>query len=147
MAGIGMNPNVIARQFATQNNISLSEAREQLRAKYGDPTQGGQNANQSIFAQAGFNFGNLTLSNNSASGVNSVDGTSSTSLNTGINFTNYSNLEEKQNGNMVPPEEALKLMQLGIPMETIMQGDNAIKTYAEENNIELPEKKQLNLMA
>lgn len=147
MAGIGMNPDVFARQFATQNNISLSEAREQLRAKYGDPTQGGQNANQSIFSQAGYNVGDTNSVNNIFSGVNGLDSTSTSTSTNGLNFADYSNVEQSQNGNMVPPEEALKLMELGIPMETIMKGDDAIKTYAEENDIQLPEKKQMDFMA
>ena len=37
------NPDVYAQQYATQNNISLSEAKSQLKAKYGDPQQPAMN--------------------------------------------------------------------------------------------------------
>ena len=42
-----VDPETYAQQWATNNNISIEEAREQLRAKYGDP----QAPNQSIFNQ------------------------------------------------------------------------------------------------
>jgi len=32
-----MNPDMYAKKYASENNISVNEAKEQLRAKYGDP--------------------------------------------------------------------------------------------------------------
>lgn len=41
------------------------------------------------------------------------------------------------------PPEAMMLNQVyGIPIEVIQEGDDAIKQYAEENNINIPEKTQ-----
>ena len=34
-----MDPEAYARQYASQNNVSMDEARNQLRAQYGDPAQ------------------------------------------------------------------------------------------------------------
>ena len=42
-----MDPESYAKQYATENNISVDEARTQLRAKYGDP----QAPSGSIFSQ------------------------------------------------------------------------------------------------
>ena len=42
------------------------------------------------------------------------------------------------------PPEAWQLQSLGIPLEVIQQGDDAIHKFAEENNIQLPEKTQGN---
>ncbi len=39
------DPNVYAQQYATQNGISLEDAKEELKSKYGDPDKEG-----SIFA-------------------------------------------------------------------------------------------------
>lgn len=38
------------------------------------------------------------------------------------------------------PSETYLLISLGIPIEVIQQGDNSIRNFAEENNIQLPEK-------
>lgn len=45
-----------------------------------------------------------------------------------------------QGSNSLPPE-AVELRAAGIPVEVIQKGDDAIKKYAEENNIQIPEKK------
>lgn len=37
MSSSGMDPNQYAQKYATANGISLSEAKSQLKAKYGDP--------------------------------------------------------------------------------------------------------------
>ena len=34
-----MDPEAYARQYASNNNVSMDEARKQLKAQYGDPTQ------------------------------------------------------------------------------------------------------------
>ena len=41
------------------------------------------------------------------------------------------------------PSETIQLQTLGIPLNVILQGDNAIKQYADEYNINLPEKRRL----
>lgn len=46
------------------------------------------------------------------------------------------------NTSQVPPEQ-MALIQKGIPPEVILQGDDAIRKYAEDNNISLPAKKQV----
>ena len=45
------DPNVYAQQYATQNGISLEDAKEELKSKYGDPDQSG-----SIFSSSNNNF-------------------------------------------------------------------------------------------
>ncbi|MCR4880453.1 MAG: hypothetical protein K6A44_00665 [bacterium] len=100
----GVDPNQYAQQYAEQNGISVDEAKEQLKAKFGDPQQPG---------------GSSAVSNALSSG--DVTGTGS---------------------NPSIPKEAWELQALGIPLEVIQEGDNAIKQFADDNNIKLPEKTQ-----
>lgn len=44
----GPNPDDYAQIYANQNNLSLEDAKAELKSKYGDPTQDGSNA-PSIF--------------------------------------------------------------------------------------------------
>ena len=110
----GVDPNQYAMQYAKQNGISLEEAKQQLKAKFGDP-----NNRQVGTPQA------IPKNDNSISGA----------LSTG-------NVDKQRGKNSLPPE-AVKLRTLGIPLNVIMQGDNAIKKYADEHNIRLPEKKKI----
>ena len=50
-------------------------------------------------------------------------------------------MENMNKQNLISPE-TIQLQILGIPINVIVQGDNAIKQYADENNIKLPKKKQ-----
>ena len=60
----------------------------------------------------------------------------------GTNMVQSSSATQKSDKNSsVPSEEIQGLLACGIPVDVIAQGDNAIKKYAEENNIDLPEKK------
>jgi len=40
----------------------------------------------------------------------------------------------------IPPEVYQQLLSLGVPAEIIQQGDDAIRKYAKENNINIPAK-------
>lgn len=50
----GVDPNAYAQQYANQNGLTLDEAKAELKAKYGDPTQGA-----SLFSN-GFNQNNTS---------------------------------------------------------------------------------------
>jgi len=53
-----MNPEIYARKYAAENNISIETAREQLKAKYGDPS------NQTLFQTNSSNsFADVLLAN------------------------------------------------------------------------------------
>ena len=108
----GVDPNQYAMQYARQNGISLEEAKQQLKAKFGDPNQ-----------QVG-----------TPQAVPKNDSSISGALSTG-------NVDKQRERNSLPPE-AIQLQAFGIPLNVILKGDNAIKQYAKEHNIKLPEKKK-----
>ena len=59
-----MDPESYAKQYASENNISVEEARTQLKAKYGDPKAQQSQENSSIFAKptkGGVEPGQLSL--------------------------------------------------------------------------------------
>ena len=97
---MGMDPNAHAQKYAKQNGISLEDAKNELKAKHGDPQQ----PQQSIFNGKTEDF-------------------------------------ESENKNK---PNAISLMSLGLPFNVILQGDNAIKNFAEQNDINLPEQNKLN---
>ena len=86
---IGMDPNAYAAQYARQNGISLDEAKSQLKAQYGDPTQPPQQnfmvAGLQQFQQtsgstsaATTNVDTAQFSNYSTSGTSSASSTAKT---------------------------------------------------------------------
>ena len=115
--GMGpMDPNAYAQKYAAQKGISVEQAKQELRATHGDPSM---SLNGSIFgnsatnsSQSIFSFGN----NN-----NSYD---TGSFNFGFNNSS--------------PEKQLE--DLGIPKNVIKKGDDAIRKFAEENDIKIPRK-------
>ena len=111
-----MDPEAYAQQYANQHGISIEQAREELKAQFGDPQQ--QGGVSSATGASGSNAASTALS------TGDVDGTG------------------RQPS--IPPE-AMQLHQIyGIPLEVIQEGDNAIQQYAKENNITLPQKTQGN---
>ena len=96
-----VNPDKYAQQYAQQNGISIDEAKQQLRTRFGEPQQ--------------------------------PPGAPGAALSSG-------NVDGSSQRNQLPPE-AYELQALGIPLDVIQQGDDAIKNFAEDNNIQLPEKK------
>lgn len=143
------DPQEVLNQFAKQKNLSEEDAKAKLESMYGapqPPMQGPHTQNQeqnsfSIFApnsmnQPGFNqhqFPQFNDSNNFQRPNNNEY------------ISNHGNLNP--NGqNQIPEKELYALIDAGIPLSVIQQGDNAIKTYAEENNIDIPAKQQLNIM-
>lgn len=110
----GVDPNQYAMQYAKQKGISLEEAKQQLKAQFGDPNKRQAGAPQAV-PQTG----------------NDISG----ALSTG-------SVDNQGKKSKIPPE-AVQLQSLGIPLNVILQGDNAIKQYADEHNIKLPEKKKI----
>ncbi len=97
----GVDPNAHAAKYAREKGISIDQAKEELKAQFGDPQQ--------------------------------PDSSTSTEASEALSTGN-------QGSNI--PKEAWELQALGIPLEVIQQGDNAIKQFADDNNINLPEKTQ-----
>ena len=87
------------QNYARLKGLTLDQAKDELRAKYGDPTPG--------MTQNGF-----------------VD----------ITYNPYKDMNTD-----VPPEQKA-LIERGIPPEVIIQGDDAVRKFAKEHNINLPPK-------
>ncbi len=111
-----MDPEAYAQQYAKEHGISVEQAREELKAQFGDPQQQGGVA--------------------SATGISGSTATS-TALSTG-------DVDGTGRQPSIPPEAMMLHQVYGIPLEVIQEGDNAIQQYAKENNIQLPEKTQGN---
>ena len=130
------DPNVYAQQYATQNNLSLDDAKSQLKAKYGDPAQ-----------PKGLSFSNtltsdtFTPSTNSFSNINLSDllnededtSTKSTSI---IDFIKglIENLRTGKNNGDSENNTTEVSNQKGNP-------DEIAKMYAELKNISVDEAK------
>ena len=109
------NPNAYAQQYATQNGISIDDAKNQLRAQYGEPDAKGVNFNTGAF-----------------SSKNNVDSFTSNIKENNIDTSKGLKKEEQE------------LLNKGISLEVIFQGDSAIRNYAQDNNITLDDKKVSN---
>ncbi len=134
------NPDVDAKNFAEANNITIDEAKRILSSKFGAPGSGGNapkiGEDMIIDYVAVKCTGNPDVDAKNFAEANHISIETAKAL-----------FEEKygkpvQNNNSnpqisIPPEEAAKLEQLGIPKEVIEQGDDAIRKYAQEHNIEL----------
>lgn len=151
-----MDPNAYAQRYATENGISLDEAKSQLKAKYGDPQKPNsafatepQNIPQGAIGPV-FTYrvtgGSFTY--------NPADLENATQMQL-AGFVKYgmheTGLSEKEFAQMVglpdkeqPDENTAKqkLKELGIPDDVIAKGDKAIRRYAEENGITLPPKER-----
>ena len=121
----GGDPDAFAQKYADEHGITLEEAKEELRSKYGDPQQPTQ---PSIYmeprAQIYTDSGEPLYSNPySAMGLD-------------INFDSTSEADYAEVNQDDPKTDALK--RAGIPEAVIKQGDDAVRKYAEEHGIKLP---------
>lgn len=118
--GLTGNPEADAMRYAQAKGISLDEAKAELKSKFGDPKPPVQNsvfANQSQLMQ-------MQLQNMPQ--VSSL-----------FNFLVPQTTQQ-------PPApqtpEQMLCAKYGIPPEITAQGDDAIRKYAQDNNISLPAK-------
>ena len=120
--GLTGNPEADAMRYAQANGISLEEAKNQLKSQFGDPQQPAPN---SIFG-APSPIMQMQLQN----------------MPQGASLFNFPMPQSGQQ-QMIPmpqtPEQMLGA-QYGIPPEIVAQGDDAIRKYAQDNNISLPAK-------
>ncbi len=151
-----MDPNAYAQRYATENGISLNEAKNQLRAKFGDPAKP-----NSTFAPEPNNMPKGAIGpvfnyqvDGGAFTYNPADLEGATPMQL-AGFVRYgmqeTGLSEKEFAQMIglpnkeQPDDNLakqKLKELGIPDSVIQKGDKAIRKYAEQNGIELPPKER-----
>lgn len=151
-----MDPNVYAQQYAVENGISVDEAKEQLRARFGDPAKPNstfvpkQNniPRGAIGPVFSYHVGESTFTYNCADIENATPAQLASFVRYGMQSTGMS---EKEFAEMVglPVKEQpddntakQKLKELGIPDDVISKGDKAIKKYAEQHNINLPPKER-----
>jgi hypothetical protein len=108
----GIDPDAYAQQYATENGISLEEAKQRLKAKFGDP----QKPNSTFVP----NGSNITFEQ--AHGL-------------WFNRTNRSNIDTTK-----PSDQITEMLRnkYGIPEYVIKDGNKAIKQYAIDNVIDLP---------
>lgn len=152
-----MNPDVYAQKYATENGISLDDAKNKLRAKFGDPQKPNSTfvpnlppvpndtlRNTPIFqfsgANANFNFNPLGAIGASPEQLEAY-------VSQGAKQTGMSEQQFAQAIGLPPRTEQTDnkkqmLINLGIPQTIIDKGDDAIRKYAQENNIDLPAKEQ-----
>ena len=153
LGGPQMDPNAHAQVYAKENGISLDEAKAQLRAKFGDP----QKPN-STFAPEPQNI---------PSGVSGpIFAYRSDGTNYSYNPADFSMQTPQELEKLVkneakrlriseqefalelglPPREredkTEMLKSLGIPQEIIDKGDDAIRKYADDHDIDLPAKER-----
>lgn len=147
-----MDPNMYAKQYANSNGISLDEAKAQLKAKFGDP----QKPN-STFAP--------TPQDIPKGAIGPVFVYQTEGPNYNYNANNFKDVDpyemekvveyEAKRNNMSPQEfaqliglpprqkdddQTVVLKELGIPEDIIKQGDDAIRKYAQDHNIDIPAK-------
>lgn len=159
-----MDPDAYAQQYANQKGISLDEAKAELKKTMGEPEKPQENGNNSLgqggqgIGNVGYNqggrapqgnfgfmgqqnygdmslFGPMGIGNNNENNFDPFgrnDGNSSS-------IFNFNDNSENQYG-LVPEEQ--ELLEAGIPYEVILGGKDAIKNYADENNITLPNEYQ-----
>ncbi len=149
-----MDPNAYAQKYASENGISLDEAKEQLRAKFGDPQKPNSTfvPNDSVpmpqgpilqFSGEGANFPVNPL------GIMTTD---PAQLEAYVkNGAKQAGVTEREFAQMLglpdksQPKEndkTNKLKELGIPENIIEQGDDAIRKYAHDHDIDLPAKER-----
>ncbi len=161
--GGGSNPHVdpdtYAKQYAEANGISLDEAKEQLKAKYGDPKPpvsgfaNDVNVTQQYIDSMGMNSGLLKFSGENANFPVNPIGIMTTDPHQLAKFVkdgaNKMGISEKEFAQMLglpdmadknEDDKIQKLKNLGIPQNIIDQGDDAIRKYAHDHDIDLPAK-------
>lgn len=118
--GLTGNPEADAMKYAQQKGISLEEAKNELRSKFGDPHPPVPN---SVFANSS-PLMQMQIQN----------------MPQGSSLFNYPAPQMGQQPPTPQTPEQMLCAQYGIPPEVAAQGDDAIRKFAEENNISLPAK-------
>ncbi len=155
LGGPQMDPNAYAQVYAKENGINIDEAKAQLRAKFGDP----QKPN-STFAPEPQNIPRGAIGpvfTYRTDGTNYNYNPADFSMQTPQDMEKLVRNEAKRNGMSeqdfalelgLPPREkedkTEMLKSLGIPQEIIDKGDDAIRKYAYDHDIDLPAKKENN---
>ena len=155
LGGPQMDPNAYAQVYAKENGINIDEAKTQLRAKFGDP----QKPN-STFAPEPQNIPRGAIGpvfTYRTDGTNYNYNPTDFSIQTPQDMEKLVRNEAKRNGMSeqdfalalgLPPREkedkTEMLKRLGIPQEIIDKGDDAIRKYAYDHDIDLPAKKENN---
>ena len=151
-----MDPNAYAQKYAAENGISLDEAKNQLRAKFGDPQKPNstfapepQNIPQGAIGPVfSYRTGDGSFTYNPADLKNATPMQLASFVRYGMQETG---LSEKEFAQMIglpdkeQPDDNIakqKLKELGIPDNIIQKGDKAIRKYAEQNGIDLPPKER-----
>lgn len=119
------NPEADAMRYAQANGISLEEAKNQLRSQFGDPQAQGVQGPSILMPQSQL----LQMQ-----AINMPPGSS---------LFNFNTSQSNQTPTPQTPEQMIGL-RYGIPPEIIAKGDDAIRKYAEDNNISLPAKNDNN---
>lgn len=128
-----MSPDAYAQKVATENGISLEEAKNELKARYGEPKKPGMTENGSVdvtYNRSTSTDSTTSLTNSLASTLASLDSTDDT---TTTQSSDYDSLDPKQ-------KELVDYY--NIPIDIVKQGDDAIRLYAEENDITLPQREE-----
>lgn len=153
IGGPQMDPNAQAQVYAKENGISLDEAKAQLRAKFGDP----QKPN-STFAPEPQNIPRGVsgpIFSYRPDGTNYSYNPADFSMQTPQDLEKLVKNEAKRLRISeqefalelgLPPREredkTEMLKSLGIPQEIIDKGDDAIRKYADDHDIDLPAKER-----
>ncbi len=139
-----MDPNAYAMQYAKENGISLEDAKTQLKSKFGDPNPPSVFANGFQFSGPGkeveINPFDALTDDPEKLAAYVKDGAKKTGMNE-KEFAQMLGLPPREEKD---PEDAKleELRKLGIPKEVIKKGDDAIRKYAQEHNINLPPKEE-----
>ena len=150
---MGGDSNVYAQEYADSKGISLDEAKAELRAKFGDPEKPNTVFNSKgdmlktepqvlNFSGAGANFPVNPYGATGAAPVQLEAYIKHSAEQLGISedvFARMLGLPDRASEGSDDKVEMLK--QYGIPEDVINQGDDAIRKYAQENNIDLPAKR------
>ena len=141
LGGPQMDPNAHAQVYAKENGISLDEAKAQLRAKFGDP-QKPNSTFAPIFTYrpdgTNYNYNPADFSMQTPQDLEKLVRNEAKRI--GISEQDFA-LELG-----LPPREredkTEMLKSLGIPQEVIDNGDDAIRKYADDHDIDLPAKER-----
>ena len=70
----GMNPDEYAKTYAAQNNMSVDDAKAELKSKYGDPDKNGSNVSGvSVFSSASGTTGASNEEDRAAAAMSNID--------------------------------------------------------------------------
>ncbi len=143
------DPDTYAQEYANKHNMTLEEAKAELKSKYGDPkapstssnSKNSSSATDSIpqgvdpdtYAQEYANKHNMTLEEAKAELKSKYGDPKAKESNNTENTENTDETEDTENFT----KQEQELLNKGIPAEIIKKGNDAIRKYAKDHNIEL----------